>query len=206
MTSNTLNNTVGVQTEVVSSLALQVLLFFNFSWHLVWLGSMMYAVGWKLLMTERSSLFIYFTPGIVLLAAAVDWARLRMGYSGNLQERVPELAGFILVSVFPVLACCGYFVAIQRMFTPTLPIEYVVNGVYCLFLIVELVLAYRMTKSVVSAQAQNFFLTATFADDETATNTNNTLKPFVKDSQTSLYSNRSIRQLNIRSSRILQLE
>eukprot|EP00158_Paraphelidium_tribonemae_P007128 Partr_v1_DN28121_c2_g1_i1_m55417 len=106
--------------------------------------------------TSPHWLYIYSAPIILCILALVDLFRLRMGYAGNLQERIPELSGLVILTVFPQLVICAYFGGIQRLFITILPMEYALNGVYIVILVVEFICAWAEVQRVISAQAPVF--------------------------------------------------
>ncbi|KAI8611447.1 DNA mismatch repair protein MutS [Chytriomyces sp. MP71] len=99
---------------------------------------------------------------------AVEPLRLWLGYSGNLKERVPDLAGAFLFTLFPQAFCCFYFMSIQPKlgYGFTTPFEVALNSTYCLLLLPEAVLAYLAASAIVRAQAASFFLTLGVAEEE----------------------------------------
>lgn len=52
---------------------------------------------------------------LLLLFLIAEPARLALGYSGNLQEKVPFVAAFMLLTLFPGLPVCLYFMFVQKV-------------------------------------------------------------------------------------------
>ena len=199
--------------EVISSLPLQVLLFFNLSFTMLWCIGMVGCALYKASVSMSSSwTYAWAVVAGVPVTALVDVYRVWVvGYAGNLMERIPELSGMVILSVVPCGAVSLYFVAVQRMFTATLAVEYCLCGVHLLMVFGELVFAWRVAKDIISAQAQSFFLTMQQHlddddDDQEEKDGNVSKKMVTHDGESLLYPDRSIRSLNIRSSRVLDVQ
>lgn len=86
--------------------------------------------------------------------------RLWLGHSGNLRERVPELAGCFLFSLFPQFVISFYFLQLQPLtgwgFTHSL--EFALNLVYLAFLIPQILGSYVAARHIVRMQTAHFFL------------------------------------------------
>ncbi|XP_019908017.1 transmembrane protein 17A isoform X2 [Esox lucius] len=124
--------------ELVSHLPLQMLLYFNVIYFPCWWASAVIMLDLKFY-----SLPVYYqallVTGIVLLSVC-EITRLYLGYIGNLKEKVPELAGFWLVSFlfqFPILL---FFLTDEDIII--LPLERAVYSIYLLFIILELLAAF----------------------------------------------------------------
>jgi hypothetical protein len=52
---------------------------------------------------------------LLLLFLVSEPVRLALGYSGNLQEKVPFVAAFMLLTLFPGLPVCLYFMFVQKV-------------------------------------------------------------------------------------------
>jgi transmembrane protein 17 len=86
----------------------------------------------------------------------VEATRLYLGYIGNLQEKVPELAGFWLLTLviqFPLLL----FLLLNSA-TIVLPLERGVHTPMLVFLVVEILVGYWAIRTMVHAQAAKFHL------------------------------------------------
>eukprot|EP00111_Clytia_hemisphaerica_P008242 TCONS_00024019-protein len=82
--------------------------------------------------------------------------RLYLGYSGNLQEKVPELAGFWLVTfIFQLPLIC--FLLFNE-YTYVLPLERAVHIIMLCFLLYEIIQGYRSIKQMTDAQVEKFHL------------------------------------------------
>ncbi|KAJ3144960.1 Transmembrane protein 17 [Geranomyces variabilis] len=137
-------------TEILSNLPLQMLLFFNLYVMLpLWLlATILSAVSTD----DRPTTVVALIPIFALL----ELTRIYLGYAGNLLEKVPELAGFILATTFPQLPIAAFFAATGMGLAAT-----VASVVYLMaFLIPEAVAAVVAAKGLVRAQSARFFLEA----------------------------------------------
>ncbi|GIY44703.1 transmembrane protein 17B [Caerostris darwini] len=83
--------------EVLSSLPLQMCLYFNVNysplWILVRIGCLIYKFY------DLSQLYQILLTTIIVLMIVVEISRLYLGYVGNLTEKVPELAVYLLLII-----------------------------------------------------------------------------------------------------------
>ncbi|KAF1387076.1 hypothetical protein PFLUV_G00101520 [Perca fluviatilis] len=90
--------------RVLSSLHLQMSLYFNMWFFPVWWISETVMLHLKYPVLPDYYKFILVT--VLILMTLIEAIRLFLGYAGNLQEKVPELAGFWLLSIllqFPLI-------------------------------------------------------------------------------------------------------
>ncbi|XP_068459920.1 transmembrane protein 17B [Clinocottus analis] len=90
--------------RVLSSLHLQMSLYFNMWFFPLWWISETVMLHLKYPALPDYYKFILVT--ILILMTLIEAIRLFLGYAGNLQEKVPELAGFWLLSIllqFPLI-------------------------------------------------------------------------------------------------------
>ncbi|KAJ8272183.1 hypothetical protein COCON_G00110420 [Conger conger] len=95
---------LGHSSNVVSSLPLQMSLFFNMWFFPLWWISEVVMLDLKYPALPDYYKFILIT--VLTVMTLVEAVRLYLGYAGNLQEKVPELAGFWLLSLllqFPLV-------------------------------------------------------------------------------------------------------
>ncbi|XP_015684060.1 transmembrane protein 17B-like [Protobothrops mucrosquamatus] len=143
--------------RVLSSLPLQMLLYFNVFFLPFWglSEAIMLELKFSLLPLYYQCLLV----GAYLTIVGVESARLFLGYVGNLQEKVPELAGFLLLSVvieMPVLLFILTDHQVIRM-----PLEMAVHGVLLCFLTSEIVAASFALKGIARHLARQFYLMQT---------------------------------------------
>ncbi|MGB1601486.1 MAG: transmembrane 17 domain-containing protein [Promethearchaeia archaeon] len=97
-------------TEIASSLPLQMLLYFNIQFSIFW-GLIILA-----LMVVQESYFQVNTayrvlsPLLLSVWFMIEPLRLFFGYVGNLQEKVPQLTGFWLFTLIPQLPITFFFI------------------------------------------------------------------------------------------------
>ncbi|KAK2842023.1 hypothetical protein Q5P01_012223 [Channa striata] len=90
--------------RVLSSLHLQMSLYFNMWFFPLWWISEIVMLQLKYPALPDYYKFILVT--ILIVMTLIEGIRLYLGYTGNLQEKVPELAGFWLLSIilqFPLI-------------------------------------------------------------------------------------------------------
>ncbi|XP_003467545.2 transmembrane protein 17 isoform X1 [Cavia porcellus] len=144
----------GPDNEMSSSLVLQMSLYFNtYFFPLWWVGSIM------MLHTKYSFLpdyykFIVIT--IIVLVTLIEAIRLYLGYMGNLQEKVPELAGFWLLSLLLQLPLILFLLLNEGL--TNLPLEKAMHIIFTSFLTFQVILAFYTLKKMVNQLAARFHL------------------------------------------------
>ncbi|XP_048849058.1 transmembrane protein 17A [Brienomyrus brachyistius] len=123
--------------ELLSNLPLQMLLYFNsFYFPCWWLSEMfMLEVKFSVLPGYYQGILV---TGVVLITA-FEALRLYLGYVGNLNEKIPELAGFWLLSFLFQLPILLFLLTDEGAII--LPLERAVHSVYLAFLLSELAAA-----------------------------------------------------------------
>ncbi|EGF80503.1 hypothetical protein BATDEDRAFT_88744 [Batrachochytrium dendrobatidis JAM81] len=100
--------------------------------------------------------------GLFLLGAfvVIEPIRLWLGYSGNLKERVPDLSGCFVFSIFPQLLICLYFMLLQPIMGNgvTMPFDYALNLVYILMIAAEIVYGYMAAKDIVQNHTMHIYM------------------------------------------------
>ncbi|KAI9336827.1 hypothetical protein DFJ73DRAFT_629103 [Zopfochytrium polystomum] len=91
----------------------------------------------------------------------VEPLRIWLGFSGNLSEKVPDLAGSFLFTCFPQLFACFYFTSVQPKLGQgfNTPFEVALNIVGIALLLPQLYFGYEAGRAIVKSQAASFFLT-----------------------------------------------
>ncbi|KAM8887268.1 transmembrane protein 17A isoform 2-T2 [Spinachia spinachia] len=119
--------------ELVSHLPLQMLLYFNIFYFPCWWFSavFMLEVKFHYLPGYYQALLI---TGMILLSV-IEAVRLYLGYVGNLEEKVPELAAFCLLSFMFQLPVLLFFLTDEGILI--LPLERAVHSLYLLFLLAQ---------------------------------------------------------------------
>eukprot|EP00002_Diphylleia_rotans_P031985 TRINITY_DN6673_c0_g1_i4.p1 TRINITY_DN6673_c0_g1~~TRINITY_DN6673_c0_g1_i4.p1 ORF type:complete len:181 (+),score=36.77 TRINITY_DN6673_c0_g1_i4:59-601(+) len=139
--------------EVLSSLPLQSLVYFNCLLSLTW-----FSIGIPLLQWKRDNLFRGLT--VLPYMGFAIWCifeplRLYSGYVGNLKEKVPHLVVFFILTLFPVFETIVYFVSIQRRL---LPFDVAINSIYLCFLIPEIFFGFQVIHRLIKAQSARFHI------------------------------------------------
>ncbi|XP_049830039.1 transmembrane protein 17-like isoform X1 [Schistocerca gregaria] len=130
----TLNSPEGVGTEALSSLPLQMALYFSVIFFPVWLSSMTVMFHFKY--GCLTVLYRFLVSTVLLTAAVNECLRLYFGYIGNLSDKVPELAGFWLLSLVPQLPLQLFLLLNQNIMLQ--PLEQIVQSFSVLLLIIQL--------------------------------------------------------------------
>jgi len=141
------------QNRCMSSLPLQMSLFFNVCYFPIWL----FCTGFTVALKFHSVELIYqiLLTTILIAFSGLEIGRLYLGYLGNLTEKVPELSGFWLLTLIqlPVLS----FYSFYNHFL-SLPFELALNLVLLAFLVAEILFGYAANKNLVKHQLHKFHL------------------------------------------------
>ncbi|KAJ3042530.1 Transmembrane protein 17 [Rhizophlyctis rosea] len=141
--------------RIISSLPVQVLLYFNVYLFLFWFIGMWAVIRWKMQWFNMAKINGFLTNILFAIFTCIEPGRLWLGYVGNLREQVPHLSGTLLLTLFPQLLIAFYFAAIQDRIADgvRLPFESAINGIYIFFLIAELGVGYVAAKRMIRIQA-----------------------------------------------------
>ncbi|XP_062307658.1 transmembrane protein 17A [Osmerus eperlanus] len=140
--------------ELVSYLPLQMLLYFNMFFFPCWWTSavLMLHLKFSYLAGYYQALLV---TGVVLLTI-FEVVRLHLGYVGNLTEKVPEVAGFWLLSLLFQLPILLFFLTDEEIII--LPLERAVHSVYLLFLLAQLVTSFLALRDMTHKLTMQFHL------------------------------------------------
>ncbi|XP_039515648.1 transmembrane protein 17A [Pimephales promelas] len=143
-----------VFAEVWSHLPLQMLLYFNMFFFPFWWISelMMLHLKFCYLPAYYQCLLV---TGMVLISI-LEVLRVYLGYVGNLKEKVPELAGFWLISFLFQLPILLFFITDQDIII--LPLERAVHSLYLAFLLGELLASFLALRVMTRKLAQQFHM------------------------------------------------
>ncbi|CAB3242037.1 unnamed protein product [Arctia plantaginis] len=128
-------------------LRLQKCLYFNLYLFVIWfvvVGFFLYAR-----LNILGHLTKYLSLTVYTLLIVIESPRIYLGHYGNLSCRVPELAGFLMLSVLMQLPLVSFF-----LFNPVLlstPMELTLHAMLCIFTITEVILSFMGLK-----QASNY--------------------------------------------------
>ncbi|XP_054842974.1 transmembrane protein 17 [Eublepharis macularius] len=140
--------------ELVSNLPLQMSLYFNLYFFPFWWVSSVVMLQLKYPVLPDYYKFILVT--ITILTSLIEAIRLYLGYMGNLQEKVPELAGFWLLSLFLQLPLILFLLFNEGL--KIQPLERAVHIIFVAFLIFQVVIAFLTLKKMVNQLATRFRL------------------------------------------------
>jgi len=141
------------QKESSASTTLQMLLHYNV------FASALFLVVEGVILSSKLSRFELGVFGQVLTPLcfgmwfAVEVFRLWFGTLGNLQEKLPQLSVFFLLSVFPQLPCLLYLMHLQE---GKLPMEQSFGSVLFVMVGVELFFAYMTIQNLVLKQTSTY--------------------------------------------------
>lgn len=145
--------------QVASSTTLQMLLYFNVLYSLVFGFLFQLLYSWKLRIWDAPLSIELVTPMSFWVWACIEVIRLALGYFGNLAERVPWLMGFLMLTLFPQPVIHFFFLGIQPIAGWfVLPIEIVLSIGMELIYVTQLFVAYRANKRLVAKAAADFHL------------------------------------------------
>ncbi|XP_022069459.1 transmembrane protein 17B [Acanthochromis polyacanthus] len=140
--------------RVLSSLQLQMSLYFNMWFFPLWWISETVMLQLKYPALPDYYKFILVT--VLLLMTLIEGIRLYLGYAGNLQEKVPELAGFWLLSIllqFPLILFQLFNEAILIQ-----PLERGVHIVLAIFILTQALSGFVALRDMVRHTESQFHL------------------------------------------------
>lgn len=100
-------------------------------------------------------------PIIVSFWSVIEICRIYIGYAGNLRERVPQLAGFFFLTIFPQSVLISVMLIFPAMFGDnSIHNQWTIEKIFIIFQIIflffEIVFGFNATKNVIAAQTQRF--------------------------------------------------
>ena len=112
-------------------------------------------LSWKWDNLDIAPVFQYITLVVFIIWAVVEPLRIWFGFVGNLKEKVPQLAAYCLLNVFPQIPVLVYL----AFFQPSLlPFERVSNVVQLIAVVLSAILGFSTTRSLVRSQTSQFYL------------------------------------------------
>ncbi|XP_074197299.1 transmembrane protein 17 isoform X1 [Camelus bactrianus] len=93
---------------------------------------------------------------VIILVTLIEVIRLYLGYMGNLQEKVPELAGFWLLSLLLQLPLILFLLFNEGL--TNLPLEKAVHIIFTTFLTFQVISAFLTMRKMVNQLATRFHL------------------------------------------------
>lgn len=165
----------GLQSEIVSSLPLQMSLYFNVFFFPVWLATTVVMMTVKVSSHFTSlynyshfkiflifqfecltSLYRFIAVTVQVSATGIEILRIYLGYFGNLTEKIPEVAGFWMLSILLQLPLQTFLIANRELLLE--PIEYTVQTIMLILLISQLIIGYFALRLAARHQAMKFHL------------------------------------------------
>ncbi|XP_024137156.1 transmembrane protein 17B [Oryzias melastigma] len=140
--------------RVQFSLLLQMSLYFNM-WFFPWWW-ICETIMLHLKYPALPDYYKFILVTVLLLMTLIEVIRLYLGYAGNLQEKVPELAGFWLLSIllqFPLV--------LFQLFNEALliqPLERAVHLVLCCFVLTQALTGFVALRDMVRHTGSQFHL------------------------------------------------
>lgn len=142
---------------VLSSLQLQKLLYFNFYFSPVFAAAHVALCVYKTMYLSPTLYTSFILPLVVAIWGLCEIPRLRLGYVGNLREKVPELSAFFLLTIFPSTCMVIYLTFLQRLLLDELPLDLGVGLPMLAFNILELPYAYKGVATFIRKQTGDFY-------------------------------------------------
>ncbi|XP_072103928.1 transmembrane protein 17-like [Mobula birostris] len=140
--------------ETVSSLPLQMALYFNAIFFPFWWVSEVVMIHLKY--NILPGYYQWLLLAAVIIITVTESIRLCLGYMGNLEEKLPELAGFWLLSFVIQLPIILFLLTDESIII--LPLERGMNIIYSIFLVFELVLGFRALREMTNHLTKRFYL------------------------------------------------
>ncbi|KAJ9590649.1 hypothetical protein L9F63_016320, partial [Diploptera punctata] len=141
-----------IMVETGVSFFFAMALYFNVFFFPIWLITILLMLHLKY--ECLSHIYRFIVVAVLIAIFGIEIIRLYMGYLGNLTEKIPELAGFWMLSLllqFPL----QLFLFVNEETKP-FPIERAVQGIMLSFLIVQLVSGFFALKNASRHQANRF--------------------------------------------------
>ena len=155
-------------TEIASNLPLQMLMHFNIYYGLFWgllvLATMIFRESYL----PTNSSYLVLCPLILSVWCMVEPVRLYLGYVGNLQEKVPQLTGFWLLTLIPQIPLAFFFIVAEPIsFSPvansnSIPLQLSSDLASSIILLImyiqEAIVGYVALRNMVRSQVLKFHI------------------------------------------------
>ena len=132
----------------LSSLGLQMMLYYNACLSLIFVVLMGSVAVQKAVYYHR-----YVPVVAVTIFFLVEPARLYFGFSGNLREKVPDLATYLLMSIFPQFPIVTYLAYLQRV---KFPVDRIVGSFLLIFMIFQVAYGVTTMRLFIRTQTAQF--------------------------------------------------
>ncbi|KAL8610833.1 hypothetical protein ACOMHN_056688 [Nucella lapillus] len=140
--------------EYVTSLPLQMLIYFNIFFSPLWFITCIVMLEAKF--SHLSQLYQIVLVSVYIVYTLIDIVRLYIGFVGNLMERVPELAGFWLLTM--ILQLPLILLLLLNDEAILLPMERAVHIIKALFIVSEVIVGYFAIRVMVNYQVTKYHL------------------------------------------------
>jgi len=141
-------------SQVVSSLPLQMTLYLNLIYFPCWLAVILMVAMVKFSLLNYLYKFVLVT--ILVAVIIIEVVRLYLGYLGNLGERVPELAGFWLLTILLQLPMQAFLLFNTDLIL--VPVEKAAGSVMLVLVVAELICGFLALRRITRQQAARFHL------------------------------------------------
>jgi len=140
--------------EMLSCLPLQMTVVFNILFFPFWIisTSLMLNLKYDYLSKELRVILM----AAIIIFSVVEAIRLYLGFVGNMSEKVPELAGFLLLTLLPQTPVILFLL----FYTPFIitPLEYAVHPILVFMIFIEILTSVRTVKLMARQQATKYHL------------------------------------------------
>jgi hypothetical protein len=157
MTQGTAHQTILRVVRVSSSLQLQKLLFYNFYFSIAYGACHLSSMAYKLMQFEGLSENFAILPGGIGAWIILECARLRLAYLGNLNEQVPTLSAFWLLTILPQLPLVAWMSFYQWETALVLKLDNIVGAIMILILLLELYYGIGTVRTLIRNQTADFY-------------------------------------------------
>ncbi|XP_040191764.1 transmembrane protein 17B-like [Rana temporaria] len=140
--------------EAMSSVPLQMALYFNVFFFPFWFISEIIMLELKYFLLPSYHQFLLVTA--ITIITVIEILRLYLGYIGNLHEKVPELAGFLLLTFLIQMPLFLFLLTDEKILI--LPLEVAVHAIYVILLNMELLVSFFVLKIMTRQLATQFYL------------------------------------------------
>eukprot|EP00033_Pygsuia_biforma_P005422 GCRY01005983.1.p1 GENE.GCRY01005983.1~~GCRY01005983.1.p1 ORF type:complete len:240 (-),score=14.21 GCRY01005983.1:311-1030(-) len=141
------------KTEIASSVFLQMMMYYNFIYDFMFFPLSFHAFIWKA--NNEDNGFAFYVANVLRIGLwlLLEPIRLSFGYSGNLRERVPQLAGFFVLSIpQTILTLLGL---IQ---SEPLALDVALNIMLLILLVPQVLISFFVAKRLIRARSAYFYL------------------------------------------------
>ncbi|KAL0273002.1 UNVERIFIED_CONTAM: hypothetical protein PYX00_005783 [Menopon gallinae] len=143
-----LHDRIEYRSEIISDLPLQMSLYFNVCFFPVWFITTVFQC--------LTNLYRFIAVTVQVAVTGIEVLRIYLGYFGNLSEKIPEVAGFWMLSILLQLPLQLFLIVNPQLYLK--PIEYTVQSIMLVMLVFQLVNGYHVLRYTARCQASKFHL------------------------------------------------